>query len=147
LTFDAAGTFTGSGDYRVFKVALDRAVSVVLAGDTLAEPNGIAWDPGQGRFIIAPLDSRELFEWTPGQTVPTVIGQGAGNWDGVEILGDGRLLVSSMEGEVDIFHGGTPIRVIADLPTPANIGLDPSRRRVAIPLIDANRVEIWELPR
>ena len=67
---------------------------------------------------------------------------------GLEILADGRILVSSFadKGVILAFVNGAPTRLIGDLSDPANFGTDTRRRRLAIPLIESGRVEIWQLP-
>jgi hypothetical protein len=39
----------------------------------------------------------------------------------------------------------TLVRYIAGVPSPADIGLDTRRNRVAIPIFTQDRVEIWEI--
>jgi hypothetical protein len=36
--------------------------------------------------------------------------------------------------------------VIGGVPSPADIGVDPKRHRVLIPIFQGDRVEVWPLP-
>jgi len=38
------------------------------------------------------------------------------------------------------------VKLITGVPSPADIGYDSKRNRVLIPVLSANRVEIWQLP-
>lgn len=42
--------------------------------------------------------------------------------------------------------GGQVQRLIAGVPSPADIGLDTKRNRVLIPIFQGDRVEVWQLP-
>ena len=70
-----------------------------------------------------------------------------GQLDGVEPLGGSRFLVTSWaDSSLDVFDNGTVTPVSTDLPSPADIGVDTKRNRVAIPLLLENRVEFRDLP-
>ena len=146
LRFDATNRPSHTGPDRVFRVAPGRRVSVVAEGDTLALPNGVTWDAANARLLLVSLNSRSVFAITPGRR-PAVVGSGPGSYDGIEPLDSaaGRFLVSSQDSGVYVFDRGAMTRVIAGVPTPADIGLDTKRRRVLIPLLEGNRVEIWQL--
>jgi hypothetical protein len=74
------------------------------------------------------------------------VGSGAGQFDGVEIVKDGSLLVSSWaDSAIYKFAGGRGTKLISGVPSPADIGYDAKRNRVLIPIFTGNRVEIWQL--
>jgi sugar lactone lactonase YvrE len=153
ILIDAAGNMTHPGPDRIFRVGTKREVSVAVAGDTLARPNGIAWDAANDRFIVVAFGGPAIFGWKPGDAAPTVVargagaGAGAGQWDGVELLADGRIVASSWaDSTVDVIAGGKVERLIGGVPSPADIGLDTKRQRVLIPVFTENRVEVWALP-
>ncbi len=146
IRFDAQGTMTHPGPDRVFRVGPDRTVTVALQGDTLHGPNGITWDGTGNRFIIVPFAGPQVFEWRPGDKHPTVIAMGPGGFDGVE-LGRGKMLVSSWaDSTVAMYQGGTEVKLITAVASPADIGYDGKRNRVIIPVFLENRVEVWQLP-
>ena len=69
-----------------------------------------------------------------------------GRLDGVEAI-DRRLLLSSQtDSSLHLLDGGWSRRVIRVAGAPADIGLDTRRRRVAVPYVELDRVDIWELP-
>jgi hypothetical protein len=74
------------------------------------------------------------------------VASGIGRFDGVEVMGDGRILVSSWaDSSIHAFAEGKDERVIRHLSQPADIGLDTRRNRVAIPLGMVDRVQFWEI--
>lgn len=146
IKFDQQGNMTHPGPDRVFRVGSDRKATVVLQGDTLHGPNGITWDATGNRFIIVPFAGPQVFEWRPGDKNPTAIAQGPGGYDGVE-LARGKMLVSSWtDSTVSMYQGGTQVKVITGVASPADIGYDGKRNRVLIPVFTGNRVEVWQLP-
>lgn len=131
---------------KLFRLA-GRTATIVAQGEALANPNGIAWDASNARFIIGPFGSPSLMTWSPADTAPAVMASGPGQYDGVELLPDGRLLVTSWaDSSVWSFRGTTPTRLISGVNAPADIGIDTKRRRVAVPLFLDNRVELYEIP-
>ena len=74
------------------------------------------------------------------------IGTGPGGQDGVERMADGRLLISSWaDSSVFALANGVNTRVVSGLSSPADIGLDPARGWLAIPIMTENRVEFWKV--
>lgn len=132
---------------RVYRIAPDRAVRVAIEGDTLGAPNGVLWDQEGQRLLIVASGRRRIFEWHPGDTTPRLIAEGPGGYDGIESLGGGRFLLSVQnDSSVSILESGTVTKVVSGIASPGDIGWDASRRRVFVPLLDANQVMIWQLP-
>jgi sugar lactone lactonase YvrE len=146
IRFEKGGTNHPPGTDRVFRIGPSHAVSVALKSDSLGRPNGITWDAAGNRFVIVPFGAKTILAWRPGAAQPTVIGYGAGQMDGVEVLGDGRLLVSSWADSSVAIRSGNKETLIKDLPSPADIGVDTKRQHVVVPLFTENRVEIWNIP-
>ena len=146
IRFGADGSMSHPGPDRVFRVT-NRQVSVALQGDTLRGPNGIAWDSAGQRFIIAPFDGPSLLSWKRGDRSPTVIASGPGGYDGVEVLADGRILVSSWaDSSIHVVQNGQVTRLFPGVEGPADIGVNTHRQHVAVPLFSGNRVEYWAIP-
>jgi sugar lactone lactonase YvrE len=146
IIFYDDGTSKRFGEDRIFQVTSDHKVNIAVKGDILTLPNGIEWDMVNKRFIIVPFGGTSIFEWRPGDSVPTVIGQGVGSYDGIEIMSNGALLVSSLkDGTIYKFSKGVAEKLITGLGLPGNFGMDTKRRRLAIPLLNADKVEIWKL--
>lgn len=146
LHVDAQG-MTHPGPDRVYRIAPDRSQSVALESDSLAAPNGITWDAARKQFVIVPFFGNVIRAWTPGSKATIPLGTSKGQLDGVEILDAKRLLVTSWaDSSLNVLENGTLTPVAGDLPSPADIGLDVKRGRVAIPLLMENRVEFRMLP-
>jgi sugar lactone lactonase YvrE len=136
------GEMSHPGPNRVYRVR-GRQVSVAVDGNVLGGPNGITWDRANQRFLIVPFASTDILEWRPGQP-PTPIASGVGSFDGVEVLPDGRVLISSWaDSSIYILSNDSLHRAITGVPAPADIGVDTRRGRVAIPIFTEDRVEIW----
>ncbi|HEX2189963.1 MAG TPA: SMP-30/gluconolactonase/LRE family protein [Longimicrobiaceae bacterium] len=145
IAIDAQGAAKPVAPGRVFR--LDGAgARVVLQGDALAMPNGIAADPAGG-FLLAPAGGPAVQRWTPGEAAPRAVAEGPGSWDGVEVLPDGRVLVSSWaDGAVHELRDGSLRPLVQGVKSPADLGVDTRRGRVAVPLFTEDRVEIWTIP-
>jgi hypothetical protein len=135
-----------TGPDRVYRIA-GRAVTVALQSDSLTAPNGITWDGAGKRFILVPMGGNVVRAWTPGSKSLTTLGTTKGQLDGVELLGPGRLLITSWtDSSLFVLDNGTVTPVAGGLPSPADIGVDTKRNRVAVPLLLENRVEFRALP-
>jgi sugar lactone lactonase YvrE len=138
----AAG-FSHPGPDRIYQIKGGKA-TVALESADLAAPNGIAYM--EEALLIAPFMSTNLVAWNPGEKTVRQIGTGPGQQDGIEILPDNRLLVTSWtDSSLFIVDDGKSTRVAYPVPSPADIGFD-GKSRVAVPLLMENRVEFWELP-
>ena len=149
IRMDEAGAYHVGGD-KIFDVVPGRQVRLVENDPGLDQPNGVAWDGRHGRWVIVSFHpfTPTVYAMRPGDTTRTVLAHGAGHFDGVEVLADGRLLAASWaDSSVHLFTDSTDRRIVLGLSEPADIGVDTKRNRVAIPLPIAGRVEVWELPK
>lgn len=147
IEFDEQGNMTHPGQNRVFKVNGLR-VTTVLSGDSLMNPNGITWDAANARFILAPFGGPNLQAWNPGTEQTTNLVAGPGGYDGVEVLRNGNILVSSWtDSTVHVVHGGSHMMpLVRNVPAPADIGVDTKRNIVAIPRFNDGKVEYYRIP-
>ena len=149
---DTGIRFTASGAEpvqpgRIFRIAPNRSVTIAVQGDTLGGPNGISWDRANNRFVLGGFSTTEIFGWRPGEEAPTRIATGPGGYDGVAVLGDGRVLVSSWtDSTVSVVTGQSVARLVSGVDGPADFGIDTRRQRIAIPRFSANTVDIWTIP-
>jgi sugar lactone lactonase YvrE len=135
--------FSHPGPDRIYQIKNGKA-TVALESKALAAPNGIAFM--EDALLIAPFMGKSLMSWSPGEKSVRPIGDGPGQQDGIEILPDNRLLVTSWaDSSLFILEGDNATRVAYPVPSPADIGFD-GKSRVAVPLLMENRVEFWELP-
>ena len=145
IRFDDVGNILHPGPDRVFRIGPDRKVSVAVKGDTLGRPNGITLDVVGRRFIIVQFGGKAIMAWKPGDKAPSVVARGVGGYDGVEIIG-GKIVVSSWtDSSITRFDSTQGTKIITGVPSPADIGYDAKRNRVLIPILNGNRVEVWQL--
>ena len=145
---DGALYVTDTGRNLVYRVS-GREIAVAIADSTLNRPNGITWDSGNNQFIIVPYGGRQTpFTWRgepsavqAGVTVP------GGRFDGVEVLAGGLIIASQADSSLWSVRDGRVQRLTRTTGAPADIGLDTRRKRVAVPYIALNRVDIYQLPR
>jgi sugar lactone lactonase YvrE len=143
---DAKG-LSNTGPDRVYRNAPNRSQDVALENDSLAGPNGITWDGARKQFIIVPFFGKVVRAWSPGSKVTVPLGTSPGQLDGVEVLDAQRLLITSWaDSSLDVFENGAATALDKNLPSPADIGLDTKRGRVAIPLLMENRIEFRSVP-
>jgi sugar lactone lactonase YvrE len=134
------------GTNRVFRIENRKATAALTFADDPG-PNGITWDSAGSRFVIVSFGAKSIFRWAPGDTAASVITDGPGRMDGVEPLGDGRLLITSWaDSSLFLLDADRISKVLGGLPGPADIGLDRERGRVAVPLLTENRLEFVDLP-
>lgn len=144
IAFDAAGNMTSPGKSRVFALK-GRTASEGAVFPEGSAINGITWDASRSAFLVLSFATKSIYAWKPG-SAPEVIAEGAGSADGLVMLADGRALYSSWaDSSLHALTGTTSTVVRAGFPDPADLGYDPSRGIVAIPLFSANRVEFLDL--
>jgi sugar lactone lactonase YvrE len=132
---------------RVYRIGADRTISVAIEDDTLGWPNGVLWDPDGQRLLVVAVGQKRIFEWKPGDAAPRLIAEGPGGYDGIEPLGAGRFILSAQDdSSISILQNGTVSKLIPNIVSPGDIGWDPARRRVLVPLLAANQVVIWQIP-
>jgi len=136
-----------AGSQRIFRIDASHRATIALASDSLHWPNGITWDKSGKRFIVVPYDKvPQILAWRPGTPQPVTIGFGSGQYDGVEILADRRLIVTSWADSTVSIRDGNVREAIRGLPSPADIGIDTRRMHIAVPLLTKDRVEIITIP-
>lgn len=146
LVFPPTGNPTRGKTDRVYRVTPAGAVSIAIADPRLEGPNGVFWDARANHLLIASIMGKNIYRWSDGGGLQ-LQAAGPGGYDGVERLDDTTILVSSQDlpGLMTLTASGltTLIPGVSDV---ADIGVDTKRRRVAIPRLDPNVVEIWQLP-
>ena len=146
VRFDSAGQRRHPGPDRIFRIQ-GRNASIALESAALGQPNGITYDTRARRFLLAPIvGDSALQEWSPGQHGLRAVAIGPGRYDGIEVTPDGTVLVSAWnDSTVNAVRDGRLVPLIRGVPSAADIGYDPRRRRVGVPLIADGRIEIWQL--
>lgn len=145
ISFKSDGSVAHTGKSRVFALSGRNArEAVVLPAESAA--NGIAFDAANNRWLIVGFNSPSVFAWTAGTDIVTVVGSGPGGGDGLVILNDGRALYSTWaDSSLYVFEDGVSTKLRGGLNAPADLGYDPRRNLVAVPLFSDNRVEFWQV--
>lgn len=142
---DASGAMTHPGVDQIFRIA--GRTATVFNADSLDTPNGITWDKANNRFILAPLGGKSVQTWKPGDKAAATLVTGPGQYDGVEVLGDGRILVTSWaDSTVNVIQNGAMAKLVTGVGSPADIGVDTKRMVLAIPRLSDNRVVYYRIP-
>ena len=146
LVFPPTGNPTRGKTDRVYRVSPKGEVSIAVADARLEGPNGVFWDTRANHLLIASIMGKHIYRWTSGGGLHQ-LATGPGGYDGVERLDDTTILVSSQDlpGLMALTASGLA-PLIPDVSDVADIGVDSTRRRVAIPRLDPNVVELWQLP-
>jgi sugar lactone lactonase YvrE len=145
IAIDKKGAMSHPGIDQIFKITGRTAIAI--KADSLDWPNGIAWDSTSGHFIIAPSGGKALRTWKEGDRAATTLVRGPGDYDGVELLSDGRILVASWaDSAVHIVQNGIMTTLVPNVSGPADIGIDTKRNIVAIPRFNDNKVDYYKIP-
>ena len=135
-----------TGPDLIFKVA-NRKATLALTLKNLAAPNGITWDSAGSRFVIAPFGAPTVVTWAPGDSAPTPLVEGKGQYDGIEPLGNEHYLLTSWtDSSLNLVSNGQVTRLAGGLASPADIGIDRKHGRVAVPQLMEDRVVFLDLP-
>ena len=139
------GELKPSGTDAVHAIDAAGVATKLASGAELKSPNGVTVVGGD--VWVVTFGGNELYRVASG-TKTDVTELPAGGLDGLEALADGRLLVSSWETRtVYIGKPGAGFTVLAsDLESPADLGVDRKRNRVAVPLFMGNAVRFYPLP-
>ncbi|MEX0771350.1 MAG: hypothetical protein WD035_11480 [Balneolaceae bacterium] len=138
---------TDTGQSRLYQIQ-EGNVSIV-EGSLPHPPNGITLDPASHQLVLAPWnEALTFYAWDPSEESLnefTQAGSG-GNFDGIEFLNGRMLAASQVDSSLHVIENGSDFLLIHTPGRPADIGLDTQRNQVAVPYIDLNRVDIWQLP-
>lgn len=145
IRFDERGVVSRPGPNRIYRIAGGEA-SVALDDSRLGQPNGIAWDEANDRFLVASFGTDTIFEWKRDAETVEPVAVGAGRYDGLVVLDDGRTYVSSWAtSAIYELRGNELIRRIADVASPADIGYAPATNTLAVPLLGENRLVLYRV--
>jgi len=136
--------FAPSGSDAVYRITPEGTVDVVAKGEDLGHPNGLAFRNGQ--LLVVTFGTGEIYALVDGKREPIGKPQ-TGSLDGIVPLADGRVLVSSWEGKCVYALGADRhfTRIVTDVPSPADIGLDSKRAHLLIPVFTGDAVRIVPL--
>lgn len=145
IRFEPDGSMTQPGPARIFRIT-QRTVTELVRGDSLHNVNGITWQDTTGVWLLAPFGSPDVLTWVEGDSLPKPLARGPGQYDGIEALRDGRILVSSWaDSSVHLITHGSMTTLIANVSAPADIGYDTKRGIVAVPRFNDGKVEFYQM--
>ena len=138
-----------TGSDAIYTVDPRGVAAVLVKGTELGQPNGLLAD-NEGVWVVN-LAGQLSRVTVQGQrhVVASLPGTGL---DGLALLDGGRLVVSSWETSTVYISkappapAGTFDAFIADLNSPADVGYDPKRRQLLVPLFKENAVYIQQVP-
>jgi hypothetical protein len=138
-------TFAPTGADAVYHLTAD-GYAAVVEDDAFGAPNGIA-TAADGGVIVVTFMSGQVFSVTGLNEKEEILSVEGAQFDGVEVLADGRVLVSNWATScVHLLDtDGTLTCAMPDLEAPADIGFDRTRGHVLVPLFNANEVRIIPL--
>lgn len=146
-TIYATQTGTEEPDtWRVYRISATGDASIIVQGEPLARPNGIAFD-NDGNLVVVNIGSKDILTFSPsGELLSTQQSYDAGN-DGIAIMTDGTMYVSSVrQGTVARIRPGQKAERIAyGIPSAASMTYDSKRNRLVIPMNNWNAVTFVEL--
>ena len=136
------GTFKGNGKHAIYKLDAAGKATKFVAGEGFEAPNGVLFHDGQ--VWVASFGSKEFYRVDGGKKVD-VQSMPTGGLDGLDHLGDGRLVVSSWEGKT--VYVGRPgaafTAMISDVESPADIAVDRARKKILVPTFGGNTVRLY----
>lgn len=138
------------GTDHIFVVGPGGQISAPQQGPVLHQPNGITWDSAGKRWIVLSFDRLhgEIAELPLDMKSRKVIFQSqlVTQLDGVEMLPDHSIMFTSWtDSSIHVLKGTSEKKIIRGVPVPADIGVDTRRHRLAIPLSNLGRVQLWDI--
>jgi sugar lactone lactonase YvrE len=132
-----------SGLGSVHSITPDGTVSDIMLPGSIEGPNGLAvWDgavyvtSGNGVFVIE------------GDLIAQIFSVPKGSLDGLVFLDGDNILVSSWSAKA-VYHASKDadaVEVASSVQSPADIGFDPVRGYILIPLFEGNGLDVRPLP-
>jgi sugar lactone lactonase YvrE len=146
VTDTGGGGDESAGAGAIYLIGPQR-IGQIGSSAAVERPNGITVG-GAELFVVSSGGRSVLRLPSGGGDITPVFELPAGRLDGVLRLPSGEFFVSSWEaGRVYHVRPGGFIQVVAEnLESPADVGFDTRRRRVLIPLLTENRIEIRWVP-
>jgi len=138
--------FEPSGTDAIYRVNGPKDVKAIAKSPELGRPNGLTFEKDLLRVVT--FGTGELYTLFEGKK-QNALKLPAGSLDGIEVTGDGRLLISSWEAEA-VFAGPTTgpfVKVVENVRSPADLGFDAKRNRILIPRFQDDALLFVPLPR
>ena len=133
---------------KIFEVGPGHQPRVAVQDSAMEGADGISWDATRDRFLVVGFTGKAITAWRPGALSVEHVTTGIGQFDGCQVLPDGRALVSSWaDSSLYVLSGTSLTRVVpGGLPSPADLHVGENGTRVAIPLLNRNEVAFYTMP-
>lgn len=141
----SAKGFEPAGTDAVYAIDKTKKVTPIAKAAELGAPNGLL--PMGDKTWVVTFGSGELYSLDAKGKKGDAQKLPKGSLDGILALPSGDLLVSSWDANT-VYRGkpgGDFTPVIENVKSPADIGYDPKRMRVLVPLFESNEVQAYEL--
>lgn len=149
VKFGADGMASSTGSEAVYMIdKANKLTQIAKGGSLLGSPNGITVG-SSGRPLVVGLDpTGEVYELAADGKRTTTRKLPAGQLDGLEILANGNLLVSSWQaqGVYQVTPDGKATLIVQNIASPADFGVDTKRNRIMLPVLQENRVVFASIP-
>ena len=134
-----------SGADALWKLGPAHRPVAIARGQDLGGPNGIIAESAGVTMVT--LGSGQVFHFDAAGVRTELPRPPQGGLDGIVRLPDGSLLVTSWEGNAiyRLSAAGQYTLAVPGATSPADIGWDPTRHRLLIPLLTLDQIEIREL--
>lgn len=135
-----------SGTDALYRVWQDGRYELIAQDESMGNPNGVYY-VSDTEILVVTFGSGELFRMNMNGERENLSKPPLGTLDGVEKLADGRILVSSWEGDaiyaLDI--DGNYSTLVSSVKDVADLGFDSRRNRLLMPLTNSNQIAIHKL--
>lgn len=134
--------------WQVWKITPDGKAAILIQGEPLRQPNGIAFD-AQGNVVVINIGNNDVLTFSPdGKLLKTEKAVQPGN-DGLVVMPDGTKYVSSViNGGVSRIRPNQPAELIAqNIPSPASMCYDAGANQLVIPMNANNALAFIPLGR
>ena len=134
-----------SGTDAIWKITAEGQPSPLVKDPKLGNPNGMALK--DGNLLVVTWGTGKILQVTPEGKWSVYKTTPAKQLDGIEVLPGGALLISSWQarGVFKMDNKGKVQAVAVNLESPADIGIDRKRKRVLVPLLSRDLVQIIPL--
>lgn len=138
-TGDFFGADPNPETWKVWKVTPDGKATVLVQGEPLNAPNGIAFDP-EGNIVVANYGNAEVLTFSEGGELLKTEAAAQPGSDGLVIMPDGTKYVCSVtQGGVSRIRPGESAELIANnIPSAASMCYDAGANQLVIPMNSNN---------
>lgn len=136
--------FESSGSDAIYKVWTNGKVETIFKDPNMGGPNGIINDKGD--LYVVFFNATKMIKIDKKGKVTEMPEPLGGKLDGLVMLKDGSIVMSSWEGSsIDIYKNGEYDTIAEFFNSPADMDVDTKRNRLLIPLLNEDKVLILPL--